>query len=381
MIKNLNLEQFLSKNNITQSDWEVSGLEWELLEAIGKDHEESAGSLRHTAEFCASLIQTYDCVHSVRWRVKDTEHLLEKIVRKCVGREAKYLGISVENYHKVVTDLVGIRALHLFKKDCVPIDAAVRSIWSLAEKPIFYIRRGDEKPEGIFPEEEFEFKEHPKGYRSIHYVIQSQPIKKEVFAELQVRTIFEEGWSEIDHKIRYPNFSNNELVSYFLTIFNRLAGSSDEMGSFVKELTSSLQVTDRQRLDAVRERDQTLLQMDETLRELEEVKKQDQSSQDIIKRLKNEVNKLRGSSELIENQIAASSKVADPQKIGATWGRAANVLASALGVFPTPGEIGDMRKFASLTAAERASLTSILDSASSIEPELLKALGVKDEKK
>ncbi|HHQ4619896.1 TPA: hypothetical protein ACSP2N_003953, partial [Aeromonas veronii] len=52
---------------------------------------------------------------------------------------------------------------------------------------------------------------------------------------------FEEGWSEIDHVVRYPNFSNNQHVSNFLQIFNRLSGSADEMGSFAKQLAKELQ--------------------------------------------------------------------------------------------------------------------------------------------
>jgi hypothetical protein len=54
--------------------------------------------------------------------------------------------------------------------------------------------------------------------------------------ELQVRTIFEEGWSEIDHRIRYPRQSDNPYLANFLAIFNRLAGSADEMGTFIKAL-------------------------------------------------------------------------------------------------------------------------------------------------
>ena len=59
-------------------------------------------------------------------------------------------------------------------------------------------------------------------------------------AEIQVRTIFEEGWSEIDHKIRYPYDADNPVLGQFLVVFNRLAGSADEMGSFVKLLKRKL---------------------------------------------------------------------------------------------------------------------------------------------
>ena len=58
---------------------------------------------------------------------------------------------------------------------------------------------------------------------------------------MQVRTIFEDAWSEIDHTIRYPYDLNNPIFFQFLLILNRLAGSADEMGSFIKFLQKELQ--------------------------------------------------------------------------------------------------------------------------------------------
>ena len=40
----------------------------------------------------------------------------------------------------------------------------------------------------------------------------------------------------IDHRVRYPRLSGDQYLSQFLTIFNRLAGSSDEMGTNVRGL-------------------------------------------------------------------------------------------------------------------------------------------------
>ena len=74
---------------------------------------------------------------------------------------------------------------------------------------------------------------HPFGYRSVHYLLALKPSKNLMVAELQVRTIFEEAWSEIDHHIRYPYQADNPILGNYLEIFNRLAGSADEMGSFI----------------------------------------------------------------------------------------------------------------------------------------------------
>ena len=72
-------------------------------------------------------------------------------------------------------------------------------------------------------------------------MVKTCPTIVEHISEVQVRTIFEEGWSEIDHNIRYPNHSDDKIISQFLVVFNRLAGSADEMGSYIQFLKSALE--------------------------------------------------------------------------------------------------------------------------------------------
>ena len=48
------------------------------------------------------------------------------------------------------------------------------------------------------------------------------------------------AWSEIDHKIRYPYDTQNDMLGEYLAIFNRIVGSADEMGSFIKKLKEEL---------------------------------------------------------------------------------------------------------------------------------------------
>ncbi|MEM5733310.1 addiction module component [Shewanella algae] len=303
------LKAFLAHNRIDEETWEKSGCDWAALCAIRADHVTQSQMLSESAALYANLIQKIPGVHSVRWRVKDPEHLLEKIVRKKAAAEEKYKDIRVENYYEIVTDLIGIRALHLFKDDCFEINKRIASIWSPVEKPVAYIRNGD--PEDLvkkYENHDLEVKVHPAGYRSVHHVISSQPINRKVYAEVQIRTIFEEGWSEIDHKIRYPNFSNNELVGYFLTIFNRMAGSADEMGSFVTGLAASIQDYQLQIARASRERDESLRSMEELIAQLTELKQQDKKSKETINKLQEQVAKMRRDRSI--DQIFSSTNVA-----------------------------------------------------------------------
>jgi ppGpp synthetase/RelA/SpoT-type nucleotidyltranferase len=251
----MQLDEFLNKNGIAKDSWDGSELSWDELEQISEDHNANKPHLLQAAQFFANIIQGFQSVHSVRWRVKDTGHLLAKIIRKKSEGSNKYSDINASNYMSKITDLVGIRVLHLFKDDCFEIDRCLREVWEPIEPPVAYMRTGD--PKNLierFRISNIETKDHPYGYRSVHYIVETKPTKRSVIAEIQVRTIFEEEWSEIDHRVRYPNFSDDQLVAYFLTILNRLAGSADEMGTFVQELTSALIVWGNQLAEANRQK-------------------------------------------------------------------------------------------------------------------------------
>lgn len=296
----LTREQFLEKKRISEEVWEKSGCDWAVLRAIADDHVASHESLVATAELFARTLQRMDAVHSVRFRVKDVEHLLEKIVRKCAEDEPKekYKAISVDNYHQVVTDLVGIRALHLFKDDCFAIDESIRREWRLYEEPVAYVRVGDSAEfRKELSDHGLQVQDHKAGYRSVHYVATTRPGKREVLVEVQVRTIFEEGWSEIDHTVRYPNFTDDPLIEYFLTIFNRIAGAADEMGGFVK-LLSAYSVESSVKQSAIeKERDNAIASMEEALQEAQTTAKQSADQRKLLDKLTQEVGRLRQMSE------------------------------------------------------------------------------------
>lgn len=315
-IDTLDLPTFLERNRISQDDFEKATIDWKQLKSIGLDHWLFFDARKESAEFFAKMIQGCNKVHSVRWRVKDPDHLMEKIIRKRIpgsdNFNEKYLEINVDNYHEIVTDLVGIRALHLFKDDYIDINSYLRERWnhSKTEAPTYYYRAGD--VQDSVPDF-FSKKQHPAGYRSIHYIFESQPLNKKLFTEVQVRTIFEEGWSEIDHKVRYPNFSEEQTTKYFLDIFNRLAGSADEMGSFVKALDVELKnratlltiaTNESQRLKL--ENEESMASIDRLIDELEASKGKINASSNVITNLKHEVERLKSTSN-IQSSLGVSA--------------------------------------------------------------------------
>jgi putative GTP pyrophosphokinase len=236
----LDKEQFFKRFSIDEKYFESTGLVWEELLKIYEDYIALVPYLEKEAEHIVSKLIDGNNVHSVRRRVKKPEHLIEKIIRK--GKKYVDKGISVETYKKIVTDLIGIRVLHLFKDDWRGIHEDIMNLWEIRETPQINIRRGDynvaQLQESI-SELNCEIVVRDHGYRSVHYLIGIPVTRKdEILVEIQVRTVFEEAWSEIDHLMRYPYDVDNPIITEYLGIFNRIVGSADEMGTFIKKMKS-----------------------------------------------------------------------------------------------------------------------------------------------
>ncbi|EBF1559221.1 addiction module component [Salmonella enterica] len=305
------LNEFLARNNISEAEFNKSNIKWEDLLKIGISHSIRMPYLKETAVLLSSMLQQGNEVHSVRWRIKDPEHLMAKIIRKKIEGACKYDDISEENYHSIITDLIGIRVLHLFKRDWQEIHNLIHSMWKLAEKPVIYIRDGDDSESKVYQDTDCLVKVHKAGYRSVHYIINTRPMKDEIFTEIQVRTIFEEAWSEIDHRVRYPNFSNNQLINYFLMIFNRFAGSADEMGSFVLDLRDAMELLEFSKVEISKienEKKESLHKIDELITKLSKEKDKAGQTSNELKLLKKEMNRLKKSESTI-NDININNSV------------------------------------------------------------------------
>ena len=233
-------DEFFKKYNIDQIDFRKTKLIWSKLELIYANYCKEIPKLEASGVYILNNLMKLSKVHSVKYRIKDPEHVIEKIIRK--KSEDPQIDINIDNYKTELTDLIGLRALHLFKEEWYQIHEYIITTWDLKRKPIANYRKGDnEEYINLFQENGCESKQHKFGYRSVHYIIETRPEKETYFAEIQVRTVFEEAWSEIDHTIRYPYDQDNPLFGEYLLNFNRLAGNADEMGTFILNFKRELQ--------------------------------------------------------------------------------------------------------------------------------------------
>jgi putative GTP pyrophosphokinase len=165
-------------------------------------------------------------IHSMKWRVKDPAHLKDKLIRKALeAKKAKQpFAITTENLFQRINDLAGFRILHLHTRQMNDINKAILSClnearYPIAEGPI--AKTWDDETREYFQAIRIATEQSLTMYTSVHYVIASNS-RTPSTCELQVRTLADEVWGEVDHTINYPihrralnaeNKSRSSLVS------------------------------------------------------------------------------------------------------------------------------------------------------------------------
>lgn len=111
-------EAFLKEYGISHEMVRRSMTTWSGLDEIVSDYTSMKDKYEEIADKYTSAFRKIRQVNSIRSRVKDSEHLVGKIIRKNAdrGSDRAYL-IDTSNYKKYITDLVGVRVLLLFQND------------------------------------------------------------------------------------------------------------------------------------------------------------------------------------------------------------------------------------------------------------------------
>jgi len=253
---------------ITDERLASAGLSWDDLSEIERSYATIQGGLESVGSYVVDALLKCPKVHSIKYRLKESDHLLEKIVRKRNDDETRV--ITAENYRNEITDLIGIRALHLFKEDWLSVHDYIKETWELSESPVAYVRSGDsEKIIEYYRQNGCEVREHRFGYRSVHYLISSSPDRERYVIEIQARTVFEEAWGEIDHVMSYPYTQDNELLVRLSSILNRLAANADELGSYMRYLKARTDLMQTEYAQTIGKKNQLISDLQKKIDRLE----------------------------------------------------------------------------------------------------------------
>jgi putative GTP pyrophosphokinase len=147
-------------------------------------------------------------VHSVKYRLKSPEHLRDKLIRKHFECQAENqpFHYTTANLFSEVGDLAGYRILHLHTRQFKQLNSHLLPILeeshNIAEGPIAKV--WDHETIDYFRSIGVGTEENKRMYSSVHYLVRPNT-KTTLTIELQVRTLADEIWGEIDHKINYPH--------------------------------------------------------------------------------------------------------------------------------------------------------------------------------
>lgn len=237
MNKKFSIDNFLDNNPQLQNIVLQQNIDSSVLEAIYKDYIKYINTYKNQADFIANILRSNPSIHTVKSRIKNPDRLIEKVIRKTENRKSKYgfdFQFSLENYKEEINDFIGIRVIHIFKEQWRDIHEFIVNTWKVVEISA-NVRDGDNVE--VFDELDIDVISRSSGYRSVHYLIEFSPTNEKVIAEIQVRTIFEEGYGEIDHRLRYSHHEIPEILKSNLLLFNRIIGSADEMASLINTLS------------------------------------------------------------------------------------------------------------------------------------------------
>jgi len=157
-------------------------------------------------------------------RIKKFESFFKKILK-----DERYQ----DNPFESIDDLLGVRVITFIKSDIVAVSNIIEREFEILEGP-------DDKSEKLSIRE--------FGYRSIHYIVKLNETRavlsecsefKDLKAEIQIRTIVENAWAEVEHHWNYKPDNEDNLLDE--TLQRRLHA-----------LMAVLELVDRE-IDSIRE--------------------------------------------------------------------------------------------------------------------------------
>lgn len=182
-------------------------------------------------------------VHSYKSRFKDLNHLTSKIERKnhddaLLPVEKQQGPITVINIKERITDICGIRILHLYIGQFKDIHKALMKYVDSGDLALFEPPKAytwDPEYSRIFEELGVSPKLKESFYTSVHYVFKPR-VDSDITCEVQVRTLFEEVWGEIDHTFNYPEKSDSRVIQEQLKVLARVVSAGTRLSDSIFEL-------------------------------------------------------------------------------------------------------------------------------------------------
>lgn len=209
----------------------------EKINRLVKYYSDNKDIFERTSKVIYDLFVTHKSItpflHSMKYRVKDPNHLKDKLRRKY--NELKYnqkkFDITTSNLFDNINDLAGVRILHLHTEQMKFIDPIIHEILDEEQYKIIepaVASTWDDEYRSFFEGLGMETRTTDSMYTSVHYIIELNN-KHRTKCELQVRTLMEEVWGEVSHKIDYPEKTKSIACQEQLKVLARITSSGTRL--------------------------------------------------------------------------------------------------------------------------------------------------------
>lgn len=173
----------------------------------------------------------FPIIHTIKSRLKDENHLKDKIIRKWDESDP----VTPDNIFSKITDLAGVRILHLYQDQFPEIHRCLMrqfesNEWHLHEEPKAY--SWDPEACDFFRDLGLSPSIKESYYTSIHYVVKPR-VDSDICCEIQVRTLFEEIWGEIDHSLNYPHPIDNIACREQIRVLSKLVSTGTRLADAI----------------------------------------------------------------------------------------------------------------------------------------------------
>ena len=200
------------------------------------DHLRIDGAVQHFSnnkkrfsDFAESLLDHFahntellKLTHFLKHRVKEEESLRKKLERYALSDEPQI--VDAANLFDRVRDLAGIRIIHLHTEQLAEIHPLILNLlhenqYKMIDEPTAYC--WDQEFKKLFQDIGIRAKTRDSMYTTVHYDVLSNKTTK-IACEIQVRSLVDEVWGEVSHRVNYPKPSPSETCQDQLKVLARL---------------------------------------------------------------------------------------------------------------------------------------------------------------
>jgi len=179
------------------------------------------------------ILDTHGIFPTINYRVKRFEAYYDKLIK--MSRLGKNIGSTA------ITDILGLRIICPFLEDLEAIESLIKTNFHVIELD----RKGAQHSIKEF------------GYKSVHFLVKIDPLQSEQempytsadVCEVQLRTILQEAWAEVEHELIYKSDITLpiESIRRKLASLNAMLTLSDLIFQEIRDYQKEIRERDRRR--------------------------------------------------------------------------------------------------------------------------------------